>query len=171
MKKIIYILAVTGLITIVACSDGDKLPSVNYSGCQTCEVAGVSPDSSPEDYEICTGLHTYQLDTTPFPDTIDNPVELSYETVYVDGADTNLAAAEYFTLFCDNAYNPDANNPNPPGTPTTTCVTCAESDMLPAPVNICKGTNGNAFVGNADQQIPYEQYIDAFETASHTTCE
>ncbi|MES2484453.1 MAG: hypothetical protein V4581_00670 [Bacteroidota bacterium] len=43
--------------------------------------------------------------------------------------------------------------------------------MLPTPVEICKGTNGNAIVEGVDMQMPYQQYIDAFETASSTTCE
>ncbi|MFP9098259.1 hypothetical protein ACLI09_04335 [Flavobacterium sp. RHBU_24] len=168
MKKIIYFLAVAGLITVVACSDEDKLPSVTYTGCQVCEVEGMGPDFIPEDYEICTALHTFEMDTTPLPDTIDNPVQLTYETVYVDGADTNLSAVEYFTLFCDNAYDPDANNPD------VNCVTCdaftdpSTNTQFPAQ-EICKGSNGNAFIGNADQGVPFAQYVAAKEVL--TDCE
>jgi hypothetical protein len=104
MKKITYFLAVVGLMTVVACSDEDTLPKVNYIGCQVCEVEGVGPDYIPEDYEVCVAIHTIEIDTSD-NDTID-PVPLEYETAYVDGADTNLPVIEYFQLFCDNEFDP-----------------------------------------------------------------
>jgi len=166
MKKIIYFLAVAGLITVVACSDEDKLPSVTYTGCQVCEVEGMGPDFIPEDYEICTALNFYELDTTPFPDTIDNPVRLSYETVYVDGANTNLGAVEYFTLFCDNAYDPDANNPD------VNCVTCAaypqNGVQVPAE-EVCKGPGNKAYVNGVNSSVDYDLYIQTKEAL--TDCE
>ena len=163
MKKIIYFLAVVGLITVVACSDEDKLPKVNYTGCQVCEVDGVAPDYIPEDYEICVALHTYEIDTTLTTDTIDNPVQMTYETVYVDGADTNLPAIEYFQLFCNNDFDPTfGGDDEEPGN----CVTCAaytqNSIQVPAE-QVCKGTNGHAYLGSQDTGIDYNDYLTVKE--------
>lgn len=168
MKKVIYALSVVALILVVSCSDEDKLPSVNYTGCQVCEVDGVAPDYVPEDYEICTALHTFEMDTT-LTDTIDNPVTLTYETVYVDGADTGLSATDYFSLFCDNAYDPNAGSGN-----NVNCVTCAAytdtntSTQVPEQ-EICMGDNGNAYIGTSDQGIPFTQFVAS--RAAVTTCE
>lgn len=165
MKKIIYFLAVVGLVTVVACSDEDTLPTVNYTGCQVCEVAGVGPDFIPEDYEVCTALHTFEMDTT-LTDTIDNPVELTYETIYVDGADTRLGAVEYFQLFCDNDFDPNY------GEGGTNCVTCAafaqNNTQFPAE-EVCVGTNGNAFANGVDTGKTMAVYIA--ERSTVTTCQ
>lgn len=166
MKKIIYFLAVVGLTTIIACSDEEKLPTIRYDNCQVCEVDGVAPDYIPEDYELCVATHTIELDTTA-TDTIDNPVTLTYQTVYVDGADTNLPPIEYFSLFCNNAYNPDAGvTPGGGGGTNENCVSCAaftqNSQQFPAE-EVCQGTNGNAFVGTTDTGMTFATYVAAKE--------
>lgn len=173
MKKIIYFLAVVGLTTIVACSDEEKLPTILYTSCQTCEVGGVAPDYIPEDYEVCISMHTIQLDTTE-TDGIDNPVTVTFETVYVDGADTDITPIEYFQLFCDNAYNSTPDDTDTPTNGQENCVSCAAfTDVTTgnqvAAQQVCQGTNGHAYVGDEDKGIAYADYLAALNLV--TTCQ
>lgn len=169
MKKILFSLAIVSLITLAACSDEESLPKIAYTGCTTCEVAGVTPDFVPEDYEICVALESATVgDSTT-----------QQEVVYVNGRSTGIAPERYFELFCDNAYgevtNPEPGEGDGDGTNgNENCVTClAFNDVTTgtqvAQQEVCQGTNGNAYVANVDMGIPYATYVAALNAV--TTCQ
>lgn len=163
MKKIIYSLVALGTLTLVSCSDEDKLPTINYKGCQVCEVEGTAPNFIAEDYEVCVA-EDRQNDST------------AVETAYVDGASTGIAPQRYFELFCDNAYDPNntggGNGENPgenPGSGSgTNCVSCAAytvpgaTEQVPQQA-VCKSADGFAIVNGVTSTVPYDQYITAQE--------
>jgi hypothetical protein len=167
MKKLILSLAALGALTLVSCSEENKIPVIAYTGCQVCEVAGVNPDR-PEDYEVCVA-----------PTTVGEGDEAeTVDIIYVNGGNTGLTPTEYFSLYCDNTYTPGGTGggtggggTTEPGTPTTNCVTCAAFTQagvnVPA-TQVCKGSNGHAFVQNVDMQVNYEDYLTA--QRQFTTC-
>lgn len=150
MKKIILSLAALGALTLVSCSEENKFPTVAYTGCQVCEVAGVNPEK-PEDYEICVSKET----------VTDGDISVTTDIVYVDGARTGLSPQEYFSLYCDNQYNSSGSGGSGTG---TNCVTCAaytsNGTTMPAQ-QVCRGSNGNAIVDGIDSQTTYEAFIAA----------
>lgn len=152
MKKNILSLAALGALTLVSCSEENKFPTVAYTGCQVCEVAGVNPEK-PEDYEICVSKETVKVGEN----------SVTADIVYVDGARTGLSPEEYFSLYCDNQYNSSGSGGSGGGTGTN-CVTCAaytsNGVTLPAQ-QVCRGTNGNAIVDGIDSQATYETFIAA----------
>lgn len=168
MKKLILSLAALGALTLVSCSEENKIPVIAYSGCQVCEVAGVNPDK-PEDYEVCVAPTTVGEGETA--ETVD--------IIYVNGGNTGLTPADYFSLYCDNTYTPGGTGggtggggSTTPGTPTTNCVTCAAyplGGVNIAQTTVCKGTNGNAFIEGVDMQVSYETYINVQKQL--TTCQ
>ena len=90
-------------MTFVACSDEDnKVTRPTYTGCQTCEILAINGESR-EDYEVCVDADG---------------------VAYVADANTGIAAADYFTMYCDNAYG-GTTTPGDGGTPDVNCVTCA----------------------------------------------
>jgi len=153
MKKLILSVAVLAGMTFVACSDdSNEAPRVAYTGgCQICEIPETGPSQVEEQpYEVCIDV-----------DGI----------AYVDNAYTGLQADYYFELYCANEMtaptNPGGGGGDPtgstePGTPTEDCQTCEEYTMggmtMPA-VEVCKGTNGNAFIDDVDMEIYFDQYI------------
>lgn len=151
MKKLILSVALLAGITFIACSEEDNvIPTVAYSGCQTCEIAADTlSNRANENYDICVGA----------ADTI----------VYVNGAYTGIRPARYFELFCDNAYG----EVTPPGTdPDVNCVTCAaytaEGGTEVPQQEICKSPDGKAIVQGTLTTIDYEAYLAAQREANRT---
>lgn len=142
MKKLILSIAILTAMTFVACSEDEKDYTPNYLGCMHCAI----PEE--EGYEVCV-------------DESGN--------AFVGNADTGIPLEQYFDLFCSNEPE-EPTNPAEPGEPTDDCVTCPETDMTPEEV-VCKGTNGNAFVGEQDQGVSYSQYIDLMEELTGANCE
>lgn len=158
MKKLILSVAILAGMTFVACSDEDEVPTPSYIGCAICEIPETGPSEIEEQpYEVCFDADGY---------------------AYVDNAMTPLQGAEYFALFCANEVEiPTGPGEEPggseePGEPTEECVTCAAYEVMgmemPA-VDVCKGTNGNAFVMGMDQSIYYDEYIELQEM--FTSCD
>ena len=156
MKKLILSVVFLAGITFIACSDEDNvIPTVAYSGCQTCEIAADSLSNLlNENYDICVGA----------ADTL----------VYVDGANTGIRPDRYFQLFCDNAYGEVTDTVTPtPGGPDVNCVTCQSyTDSLgvvrPA-YEVCKASNGRVIVDGDTLNTTYELFIAA-QTAAGRTC-
>lgn len=148
-------LAALGALTLVSCSEENKIPVIAYSGCQVCEVAGVNPER-PEDYEVCVAPYTVG----------EGESQTTVDIVYVNGGNTGLTPQDYFSLYCDNTYGST--------TEPTNCVTCSaytngSGQSFPAD-NVCRGANGNAFVNNVDSDTPYDAYIAA-QVALTRTCQ
>lgn len=159
MKKLILSLAALGALTLVSCSEENKIPVIAYTGCQVCEVAGVNPER-PEDYEVCVAPYTVG----------EGDSQTTAEVVYVNGGNTGLSPQDYFSLYCDNAYNSTGGGTTEP----TNCVTCSAytngaGQTIPAD-NVCRGANGNAFVNNVDSDTPYATYLAA-QVALTRTCQ
>lgn len=173
MKKIIFPLTFVGILLAVSCSDEDELPTQSYIGCQTCEVAGTAPNYVPEDYEACVGIVSERVQAI---DTAGNVVSTTVldTFLFVNGANTGLKPAEYFSLYCDNAYDPALNTGGGNGgtNGNENCVTCASYPLngqtIPA-MEICQGENGNAYVGGQDTGIIYNTYVAGMQAV--TTCE
>lgn len=168
MKKILYLLVALGSLSLVSCSDEDELPTINYKGCQVCEVEGTAPNFVPEDYEVCVVAETIEDDTT-------------VDVAYVDGASTGIVPERYFELFCENAYVPipSGGGNNGGGTPGenpgngtgTNCVTCAAYTMMGVNVPaqaVCKASNGNAIVDGNEMSMTYDMYLQT--QGMLTTC-
>jgi len=162
MKKLLFSIAVLALITFIACSkDDNSIPRPSYTGCQTCEILAIN-GVDREDYEVCV---------------------VKDSVAYVANASTGLTPQEYFSLYCDNAYGvttePGDGDGGPATTPgdggTTTpgvdCVTCAafkQNNTNVPQTEVCKGTNGHAFVDGTDSGLVYADYITAMNLV--TTC-
>ena len=150
MKKLILSIALLAGITLVACGDDDTdVTTVTYVGCQICEIKDTPENAPPsdiidQDYEVC----------------IDED-----GIAYVDNGNTNVAADYYFSLFCGNEFVA-------PPIPVTNCVTCATEGAPPGTgVQICKGPKGTAVIDNEDTEMPYQQYIDAYEQTKDLICQ
>jgi hypothetical protein len=156
MKKLILSIALLAGMTFVACSDEDEVLVVNYVGCQECEIPNTAPSEVDEQpYQVCVDA-----------DGI----------AYVDNAYTGVMADYYFELYCANELEiPVGGEPTgseEPGTATTDCVTCAEYSIagMPMPaVEVCKGTNGNAFLQDVDTGVYLDQYLTLQRV--FTTCD
>lgn len=144
MKKLILSVAFLAGITFIACSDEDNvIPTVAFSGCETCEIAADSLSNlDNENYQICVGAG----------DTI----------VYVNGAYTGIRPERYFDLFCDNAYGEVTDTVTVPG--DENCVTCAayaaNGINMPA-TEVCKNDAGKAIVDGVVTTIDYDLYVAA----------
>ncbi|MFL9845941.1 hypothetical protein [Flavobacterium rhizosphaerae] len=154
MKKLLVVpIAVIASLVFVACSDEDTQPHINYVVCQVCEIE-YQEQFGNQDYEVCVSA-----------DTI----------AYVNNGNTGLDPEYYFSLYCQNDFagiggvdepGEGGGGSNEPGEATDNCVTCAayEINNVPVPATeVCKGTNGNAFIGEIDMGIAYSQYIQAQE--------
>lgn len=144
MKKLILSVALLAGITFIACSDEDNvIPTVAFSGCQTCEIAADSLSNlENENYDVCVGAG----------DTI----------VYVNGAYTGIRPERYFSLFCDNAYGEVTDTVINP-VPEVGCVTCAAytdsiGTAIPA-IEVCRSADGKAIVDGDTLNTSYEAYI------------
>lgn len=186
MKKLILSIAVLAVMTFVACSEDEKDYTPNYLGCMHCAI----PDE--EGYEVCvdengnafvgdadTGIQLEQYFDLFCDNEPENPGQ---PAVYTDcvmcvggtqdgvkickgsngnaftfagntGTDTGVVYATYLTDNCDS-------NVVIPVT-LTDCVTCT---MGPLESEVCKGPNGTAYDGDLDTGVPYNTYINVFET-------
>ncbi|MFP9115585.1 hypothetical protein ACLI1A_16720 [Flavobacterium sp. RHBU_3] len=174
MKKIIFPLTFVGILLAVSCSDEDELPTQSYIGCQTCEVAGTAPNYTAEDYEACVGIVSSKVDSLTEAGTIVQVTVLD-TFLFVNGANTGLKPDYYFSLYCDNAYDPDAissGGSNGGTNGAENCVTCASYPLngqtIPE-MEICQGENGNAYVGGQDTGIIFNTYVATMQQA--TTCQ
>ena len=149
MKKLILCVALLAGMTFVACSDDSNgVPIVPYVGCLVCEIPDTAPSQVEEQpYEVCVDA-----------DGI----------AYVDNAPTNIQASYYFELYCANEFElptPPVGSTEP-GTPTTECLTCAGVSVggnATPDTEVCKGTNGNAFLEDVDTGMYYGPFIQIQE--------
>ena len=149
MKKLILSIVLLAGMTFVACSDEDnKVTRPTYTGCQTCEILAINGESR-EDYEVCVDADG---------------------VAYVADANTGIAAADYFTMYCDNAYG-GTTTPGDGGTPDVNCVTCAaftEGTTKIPESEICKSDSGKAIVAGVVTTVDYDIYIT--ELTKKTSC-
>jgi hypothetical protein len=152
MKKLILSIALLAGMTFVACSDDNDELIVAYAGCQICEIE-YQEEFGVQDYEVCEDKDGY---------------------AYVNNANTNILAEQYFTLYCQNAYVAPPVTGTLPGTGGANCVTCASYQMggqtIPA-IEVCKGDNGNALLMGIDTGFPYDDYITTYETGTGVDCQ
>jgi hypothetical protein len=159
MKKNILFTALLAAFALVSCSDEDHVPVPTYSNCQICDIVD-QPELNSFDYEVCVA-------------TVGDVT-----TAYVAGGNTQMTPEDYFSHYCQNAYDSTGTPTDPgtggTGTPTTDCVTCPAYTVggvtTPA-IPVCKGTNGHAFLDNVDTNMDFDTYLDAYHAATGGTCQ
>ncbi len=188
MKKLILSIAILAVMTFAACSEEEKDYTPHYTMCQHCDIPEEegyevctgdngnayvgNADTGIElvryfqlfcDNEPDTGPVTYSECVTCISDEAPEGTKVckgsngrAYTFVGNVGTDTGIPMAEYIAANCTSTV-PIAPEP----VTLTNCVTCEAMGIEFG--EVCKGSNGHAYLDEVDTGANYSQYINTFE--------